>query len=556
VLAEGWRIRLDLAPQVLQVDIPERIVYRGDARGPREPPLWRIPPRSSDFVSAATLLLKAKQFDDGLVAAVELAAQAGAGTFVGKAAWLVSLAEELAGLVATADADARSLVFAACQLGGLPVTAPANVQDGVRAMLEEFLRDELRSKPLGFYTWTPQLEAIYRQDRILKEWLQPETAAALQRALDRAPGARTAYERCRRLDARLTNPPASRTLLDSGTEPPLFPPSRSNEVDLFQRLYGDREIPNDFDLAEELVRQISSGAIRLDPMEDSGWYDYQTWSLEPLVLPHKTPEAGRLQLGNGYRRHLRELFKGTLAMLRETHVRRAGYGGGGYGGPIRPTVRVSPGLTVEPLATLYRRRALCYRFIRGVLEESFGAEALAGMHRLTSTGPTQAGLADELGAIERLFTGAYLTVCREFGMEARMEEPGLRLHQGDDHFRRWAGRLRDDPDLGQDARMMVPVFYDVERRQTKVWAFLGWESASLQVQYVTSPRIISCTRDGRPEGSVSPSETPDILFGGDHHELATPVVVEVYVRRLLNRDEFRRHCDRYRTRSAILANLR
>jgi hypothetical protein len=32
-------------------------------------------------------------------------------------------------------------------------------------------------------------------------------------------------------------------------------------------------------------------------------------------------------------------------------------------------------------------------------------------------------------------------------------------------------------------------------------------------------------------------------------------MAEVYVSRLLDRDEFRRHCDRHQTRNAILANL-
>jgi hypothetical protein len=34
------------------------------------------------------------------------------------------------------------------------------------------------------------------------------------------------------------------------------------------------------------------------------------------------------------------------------------------------------------------------------------------------------------------------------------------------------------------------------------------------------------------------------------------VTAEVYVTRLLDRGEFRRHCDTHRTRSAILAGLR
>lgn len=34
------------------------------------------------------------------------------------------------------------------------------------------------------------------------------------------------------------------------------------------------------------------------------------------------------------------------------------------------------------------------------------------------------------------------------------------------------------------------------------------------------------------------------------------VAAEVYVSRLLDRTEFRKHCDRHRTAKAILANLR
>ena len=49
--------------------------------------LWaRFPGDHGDTVSAATLLLKAKFFDDRLYAAVELAAQQGMGRFAGKAA--------------------------------------------------------------------------------------------------------------------------------------------------------------------------------------------------------------------------------------------------------------------------------------------------------------------------------------------------------------------------------------------------------------------------------------------------------------------------------------
>jgi hypothetical protein len=158
--------------------------------------------------------------------------------------------------------------------------------------------------------------------------------------------------------------------------------------------------------------------------------------------------------------------------------------------------------------------------------------------------------------MESLFTGAYLTACRELGMEVRMEEPGFRLVGGNDHFSRWVAKASEDADLGRDGRMMVPVFFDVKRHKTKVLVFLGWESMSLDVQYATTPRLIGCDWVGKPAGSHPPTEPPLVNFAGDQQVLATPAVAEVYVQHLLNRDEFRRHCDRYRTRSAILANLR
>jgi hypothetical protein len=37
---------------------------------------------------------------------------------------------------------------------------------------------------------------------------------------------------------------------------------------------------------------------------------------------------------------------------------------------------------------------------------------------------------------------------------------------------------------------------------------------------------------------------------------AYPVTAEVYVDRILNRDEFRSHCNRSKTPSAILGNLK
>jgi hypothetical protein len=554
VCARGWRIQLDLAAQKLRLDVPEQQVMWRGGRGFRETTLSPTFPRGDGFVPGAALLLKAKQFDDGLYAAVELAAQDGTGPFIGKAVLLTRMAEALSQRAGGAE-EALALILGACQPGGLLLPLPAGTRDRVQGKVETFRRNQLRSKPLGFYTWTPRLESIFHQDRLLQERLPPGIWRDLDAALDRSPETRAAYEQYRQLTSRLTNPPADPAPLDEGTEIPFFPPSRSHEVDLFHRLYGQKRIPNRFDLMEELVRRIASGKVQLAPTEDSGWYDYQTWSLEPLVVPQKMPEARHLQLEKGYRNHLVGLFKGMLALARETHIKQGPGGRGGYTGPCEPPVWVNPGLTVEPLPSLYRRRAFGYQFVRSVLEESFGEDALAGMHRLTPDGPLLLSLVEELKGMEALFTGAYLTACQELGTGVRLEEPGLRLTQGDEPFRQWASNLGPDPDLGRDARMMVPVFHDILRDRIKVWAFLGWETTPLDVQYATPPQVIGCNRSGRGPGSGSVGEAPMVLFSGERHEMATPVMVEVYVRRVLDRQEFQRHCDCHRTRSAILNNL-
>jgi hypothetical protein len=83
VSSDDWLIRLDPAGQVLRLEVPESYVGWGRGEGNREPLLPMLPTTDAGPVSAATLLLKAKQFDDGLYAAAELAAQQGAGRLPG-----------------------------------------------------------------------------------------------------------------------------------------------------------------------------------------------------------------------------------------------------------------------------------------------------------------------------------------------------------------------------------------------------------------------------------------------------------------------------------------
>jgi len=554
---QGYHVRLDLSRQVLGIEIPEDRSF-DQSEGDQAPiaPTLEISKRM--LISASVLSQKAKQFDDGLYATVELAAQSGAGKFKGKAAMLRALANALTTLD-PGDVAAESpaaVVLAAGRLGKLDVKLPKGAEAAVRATRDAFLRAPLRSKPIGFYTWSPALGAIFQQDRMLQSELKGRPGIeAVVRALHADPTARATYESSLRLIARMTNPLSGASLeellreLDAGrlTAPnegvAFFPPSRAHETELIKRLYANRPIPQGFSLVDEMVKRIQAGTIDLRPTPQSGWYDHQTWALEPLVVPERMPESAHLKTEPTYRKQLLELFKGILALTRETHIKQLEIPEAAAEAPVQRTILfVAPELAAEPLPTYYQRRGESYRFIRTVLEECFGPDALRLMHRQTAAGPVAVDLATELEQMQGIFQGAATKVSRQLGMPAKGET---------DPFERWASTVDADPDLRQDARMMVPLFYDLARRKTKVWVFLGWSQRPVRIRFVTPPTA-EVSRDGR---KTDPKEV-ELTFTPRVQLLAYPVTAEVYVDTILDRNEFRRHCDRYKTQAAILRNLK
>ena len=113
-----------------------------------------------------------KQFDDGLYAAVDLAAQRGAGRYPGKTDLLTRLARALAPGAAARSGNADTVILAACRLGGVPAAVPKGMEGAVESALGTFRGDALRSKPIAFYTWSAPLAAIFQQDRMLQTELK------------------------------------------------------------------------------------------------------------------------------------------------------------------------------------------------------------------------------------------------------------------------------------------------------------------------------------------------------------------------------------------------
>src|SRR5258707_268519 len=183
VWGSGFGVELDLSRQVLWLSLPPQRAGEND-----DEPLAPCGERTvSGFTSSSALFVKASLFDEGVCAAVELAAQQGAGTFTGKANLLATLIGE------------APQIAAAASLGGLPVA----VDSDARRVREAFLARSL-AKPIGIYTWSDALRRLFHQDRLLQDELAVPTAPALAARLSADPPAGS-----RRPGRRSACPPAS-----------------------------------------------------------------------------------------------------------------------------------------------------------------------------------------------------------------------------------------------------------------------------------------------------------------------------------------------------------
>lgn len=549
-------LKLNRTSQVVALNLLDDVdsLESGKSRRVEAPILSAAPlPGPDSMVSAAILAQKAKRFDDGLMAAVELAAQRGAGRFAGKTAMLAALSAQLA---KSAPNSAATTVLAAATAGGIRVPAlSAAQQQAVRARMAKFDQNPLLSLPTSFYSWSPELRQIFRQDRLLQTQFEPAAdGAVVAQALsvDRVAG--STYADYLALTERMTARLAWQDLrpnvaaLRIGQPKPLYahvsflPASRSAESDLLERLYPVDAPPAGYALVDDLAQRIRKGDIDLQPTATSGWYDHQLWALSGLVTPERNPEASRLKLDDKYRAALVDLFRSLLAQQRETHTKQLE--NRAYPAAALVTldqiVTVSPKLRVEPLPTYYQRRAASYRFVRRVLADSFGEATLKQLYRLSPAGKAQQPLAVELQDMEALFQGAYLASAQDLGMTPQETPSDAAALQ---RFLDWRAHLANDADIKGDQRMMVPLFYDAERKQVKVLAFLGWDVRPLRVSFA------------KPPVAQAVPNNVHVKFASDDENLVYPVTTEIYVDKVLDRAEFQALCNKERTRTEIVRAL-
>jgi hypothetical protein len=527
----------DALSPALSVD-PARMngILRADASNPH------LFPSFAAAIGAAThpvlpslelLLHLSKVADDRMMAALERHEAPDRG------AWIEALVRaQLAAPLADGGAETASWLVAAALLGGQEPSAwgvPDEILDAAQARVRVFLSQPRRAKPLGIYSEAPDLQAIFARDRFLLTPLQPRfeeqraVALGLNALLAREPALAETLRWDLALQAMLTNPSRAPGVLDldPGALPAelyLLPPATSREAELIERFGGTAMVgPHSMEL---FVQAVKDGSVSLSPREDSGWYDYQQWALEPLLT---LPEAPVLHADRGYVERLERAFEAALAMRRETHIKSLQLPTIGAAMSEHIPVTVAPDLRVEPLPSHYERSAIAYDFLFAAVLEPHTGEAWEGWE--------QGAVAADLRESQRLYRDAATIARADLGLPALAEAPV-------DTTAAWLEAWWEDPRMAEDLRFMIPFGEDMAGHPI-AWTVLGVKLVDITVAYDTPPTV----------RSLDPAYELDVSFAEARYTLPVLVFAELPVAGILDRQEFRALADQHPGQRDLLGAL-
>ena len=326
------------------------------------------------------------------------------------------------------------------------------------------------------------------------------------------------------------------------------PASRSKETDYFDETFCTG-VPAGTNLLDALVAAIQSGAVDLTPGADAGWYDYQEWALETLLVPESAPEDQHLLLTASYKKKLVETFKSILIQDRETHVKQASFTEAGSK-ELAP-IDLYPLFPAEPFPTFYLRSARGYRFLRTFVESAMGSGFLEDAARLLETGgiaPTP--LSAELDQRIRLLYGLYFLTADAVGM-ARGDEllsdelveidPNAAVTAADTWLQSW----RTDPDVARDPRVIVPLVDDSGTMHYS--AVVGIKALKSRVEFVAGHEPV-VTPSSCWTGKLVPHDYTLLV-----EETADVVLPDT--RPPPTRDQLRAICDAHATTDEIVQAL-
>jgi hypothetical protein len=516
---------------------------------------------------------KGKFFDDGLVAALELALEEGMdGVFVGTRRWLAGMCSSLLESLASAPAGQKpgarqALLFlaTAAALGGQPLRdlgLDRQTTGTASKAAKRFIRqDRLMSTPISLYTWSPELTRIFQRTRWLMrpfDGTEPDQRAALEalgEVLRARPDLADGLAFLVSFQAALTNPSREPSLLDLLARPQLvtggpiylLPFARSPEVDLLTR--ASARSPKAGEAMQAFIDEVKRGRLSLAPTTDSGWYDHKLYALEAL-LRFGPAEERKLRVDARYRKRLEAAFATLLTQTRETHALSLSIAAGPLDRRevLKVRLELGPELELEPLPAYYERLHRAYAFLA---EKALGAKLASGWRGLSHLHPgraEQVSLGTRLDETLELFLGLHLLSLKNLGLPPPDPPPSgsaAALQRAED----WLATWRTDPEMREDVRVITPVLATPEGR-LKCWAVLGIRNLQVSVAYEEKPAVKLLT-------DVQAELDLQVVHRVERLTLSVPVFAEVWLPHAcpLSREAFRRICDRHRTPTAIVAAL-
>ena len=549
-----------------------------------------------------------KPFNDGLYAGIEWNLQFGVGEWAGKRAFLLDLDQALVALESSCHGvgcnyvtAARIHVLSGLKLGGATVIIPPELADDVDDAVNAFLANPLFASPMGFYNWSQGLEEIFMQDRFFQNYAGEMSGfgpaemgrfVAIAVALRSDEKLAEDYSSILGLYEVLTNPYAHfsprgllpyvhgpealddlTTIVDAfatdhadlgspcGPRFALFPSSKSKETEMYEEFYCNTSPPSDVTIIDVFINQIRSGAIDLAPADDSGWYDYQTYALETLLVPENAPESDHLMLTAAYKKKLIDTFKSIMTQNRETHIKQVdiAIGMGAAAEPVKVDVDIYPKFVAEPFPTFYLRTARAYRFLDAALTLRLGEEFLNATGRYRDSAiMDETSLSESIRAQARLLYGLYLLNCHSLGMQPELLADELSLFPEPDcvaEAAAWLAEWKSNEDVLTDPRVIVPVALDAASGKAVFWAIIGVRvlkaEAAFHVDY--QPEVLSLTAAANENVACEFRS-----FVPQRYHLLTEKQVEVRLSAAATpptRDELRTLCDKYMTEDAIVEAL-
>lgn len=499
--------------------------------------------------SVQTIGTITKQLDDSIYAGVERAIQDGLGATVlpkrsileGALDWLVTHR--------SAAADAATVrVAAALRLGGAPAVVPGDLDGRVVAAMKEFEEQPAASKPIGFYTWSKELSAIWKQDRFLqKPILSADESCALASAIAADPARKARYESLLALVARLTNPlhaslakevasAAAGSCAAPAAPVAFLSSSKTAEVALFEKLYPGG-IPANANLMQDLVDAIREGRVDLAPKADDGWYQHQQFALETLLVTDQSEERSKIAFTAKYKKRLQEAFETMLVQHRETHVKQTDMA------LTSADMSEIPDFRLEPMATVYVRHARSYVFLEAALDDAYGKELLDQGVAVNAGGAESETLRARIRRVRDLFYGLYVDSAFDIGMKPKLDSKGdpakaewTALGASAD---KWLSGIAQDPVAKSDVRVMIPIA-SAGAGKLRYWAVVGVRTTLASYSYIRG-NVVEAPKEASDEARIA---------------LATEQFLEVTSSDVpLSRDEFRALCDQNTTAEAIKAAL-